>query len=60
MKNIALRFVFILFIFLFVGGLVYAGTPVLENTLLAEVAVLIFGIQLIVFPFLLGTNRAFL
>ena len=48
MKNIALRFVFILFIFL-LWGLVYAGTPVLENTLLAEAAVLIFGIQLLVF-----------
>ena len=49
MKNIALRLVFILFIFLFVGGLVYAGTPILENTLLAEAALLIFGIQLLVF-----------
>ena len=49
MKNIALQLVFILFIFLFVGGLVYAGTPILENTLLAEAALLIFGIQLLVF-----------
>ena len=49
MKNIALRLVFILFIFLFVGGLVYAGTPIIENTLLAEAALLIFGIQLLVF-----------
>ena len=49
MKNIALRLVFILFIFLFVGGLVYAGTPILENTLLAEAVLLIFGIQLLVF-----------
>ena len=49
MKNIALRWVFILFIFLFVGGLVFAGTPVTSNTLLVEAAVLIFGIQLLVF-----------
>lgn len=49
MKNIALRIVFILFIFLFVGGLVYAGTPALENTLLVEAALLIFGIQVLVF-----------
>jgi steroid 5-alpha reductase family enzyme len=49
MKNIALRYVFILFIFLFVGGLVYAGTPAIENTLLLEAAALIFGLQLLVF-----------
>lgn len=49
MKNIALRIVFILFIFLFVGGLVYAGTASPENSLLVEAAVLIFGIQVLVF-----------
>lgn len=49
MKNITLRIVFILFIFLFVGGLVYAGTPVIENSLLVEAALLIFGIQVLVF-----------
>lgn len=49
MKNIVLRFVFIFMIFLFVGGLVYAGTPVIENTLLVEAAILIFGIQILVF-----------
>ena len=40
---------FILFIFLFVGGLVYAGTPTPANTLLVEAALLIFGIQVVVF-----------
>ena len=49
MKNIALRIVFILSIYLFVGGLVYAGTPALANTLLVEAALLIFGIQVLVF-----------
>ena len=49
MKNIALRLVFILFIFLFVGGLVYAGTPTPANSLLVEAALLIFGIQVVVF-----------
>ena len=49
MKNIALRLVFILFIFLFVGGLVYAGTPTPANSLLVEAAILIFGIQVVVF-----------
>ena len=49
MKNIALRLVFILFIFLFVGGLVYAGTPIPTNSLLIEAALLIFGIQVVVF-----------
>lgn len=49
MKNIVLRLVFILLIFLVVGCLVYAGTPVPSNTLLAEAALLIFGIQLVVF-----------
>lgn len=49
MKNIILRWVFILFIFCFVGGLVYAGTPEVENNLLLEAALLIFGIQILVF-----------
>ena len=49
MKNIALRLVFILFIFLFVGGLVYAGTPTPANSLLVEAALLIFGLQVVVF-----------
>ncbi len=49
MKNIALRIVFILFIFLFVGGLVFAGIASPENSLLVEAAVLIFGIQVLVF-----------
>lgn len=49
MKNIALRIIFILLIFLFVGGLVYAGTPAEANTLLTEAAILIFGIQILVF-----------
>lgn len=49
MKNIALRLVFILLILLFVGGLVYAGTPSPSNLLLTEAALLIFGIQVLVF-----------
>ena len=49
MKNIALRLLFILSIFLFVGALVYAGTPSPPNTMLVEAAVLIFGVQLVVF-----------
>lgn len=49
MKNIALRIVFILSVYLFVGGLVYAGTSALANTLLVEAALLIFGIQVLVF-----------
>lgn len=49
MKNILLRWVFILFIFCFVGGLVYAGTPEIQNDLLFEAALLIFGIQVLVF-----------
>lgn len=49
MKDIALRLIFIFFIVLVVGGLVYAGTPVPSTTLLAEAALLIFGIQLVVF-----------
>jgi len=49
MKNIALRLVFILFILLFVSGLVYAGTPTPSNSLLTEAALLIFGIQVLVF-----------
>lgn len=49
MKNIALRIVFILLIFLFVGGLIYAGSTDLENSLLVEAALLIFGIQFVVF-----------
>ena len=49
MKNIALRLLFILSIFLFVGALVYAGTPSPSNTMLVEAALMIFGIQLIVF-----------
>ena len=46
MKNIALRLVFILFIFLFVGGLVYAGTPTPANSLLVEAALLILEFKL--------------
>lgn len=49
MKNIALRIVFILLIFLFVAGLVYAGTAGIANALIAEAAVIIFGIQVVVF-----------
>lgn len=49
MKDIALRLIFIFFIILVVAGLVYAGTPVPSTTLLAEAALLIFGIQLVVF-----------
>lgn len=49
MKDIALRLIFIFFIVLVVAGLVYAGTPVPPTTLLAEAALLIFGIQLVVF-----------
>ena len=49
MKNILLRWVFILLIFCFVGGLTYAGTPKIQSDLLFEAAVLIFGIQVLVF-----------
>lgn len=49
MKDIALRLIFIFFIVLVVAGLVYAGTPVPSTTLLVEAALLIFGIQLVVF-----------
>ena len=49
MNHIALRLVCIIFIFLFVGGLVYAGTPTPANSLLVEAALLIFGIQVVVF-----------
>jgi steroid 5-alpha reductase family enzyme len=49
MNNIALRYFFILLIIAFVGGLVFAGTPTETNTLLFEAALLIFGIQILVF-----------
>ena len=49
MNNIVLRYFFILLILAFVGGLIFAGTPTPTNTLLFEAALLIFGIQLLVF-----------
>ena len=49
MKDNALRLLFILFILVFVGGLVYAGTPVSNSPLLAQAALLIFGIQVLMF-----------
>jgi steroid 5-alpha reductase family enzyme len=49
MNNIALRYFFILLIIALVGGLVFAGTPTETNTLLFEAALLIFGIQILVF-----------
>lgn len=49
MKDIAQRLLFILFILLFVGALVYAGTPASNSPLLAQAAGLIFGIQILIF-----------
>jgi hypothetical protein len=49
MNNIELRYFFILLILAFVGGLIFAGTTTPTNTLLFEAALLIFGIQLLVF-----------
>ena len=49
MNNIALRYFFILLIIALVGGLVFAGIPSETNTLLFEAALLIFGIQILVF-----------
>ena len=49
MNNIALRYFFILCIFAFVGGLAFAAVPKIENPLLYQAVVLIFGIQILVF-----------
>lgn len=49
MNNIALRYFFILCIFAFVGGLAFAGMPKMENPLLNQAVLLIFGIQILVF-----------
>lgn len=49
MNNIALRYFFILCIFAFVGGLAFTGTPKVENPLLYQAVLLIFGIQILVF-----------